>query len=145
MNRIYNENQANCILHEEMKAYESSRRLKPKERKSLREWVAEGNSVFRNPFYVFNSEGNHLDYISAYRHCVKEHKTNLRKELKEYERTFTDLTDEERSELCEWVSNGNSVYDNPYLIAYDGGRPVDYIEAIRTAEEIWNNPEYYNC
>ena len=145
MNRTYNENQAYCILHGEMKAYESGRRLKPNERKSLREWVAEGNSVFRNPFYVYDSEGNHVDYISAYRQCIKEYKINLRRELKEYEQTFTDLTDEERNELHEWVTDGNSVYDNPYLIVYDGGRPVDYIEAIRTIEDLRNNPEYYNC
>jgi hypothetical protein len=127
----------------ELKQYEATKRLKANERKSLREWVDEGNSVFRNPFYVYDADGEHMDFISAYRLCVKEHKIELRKELKEYEPTIEDLTDEERNALHEWVSDGNSVYDNPCLIVHEGGRPVDFINAIRTFEEIANNPDYY--
>ena len=122
-------------LHE-LKEYESTRRLKTNERKLLREWVDEYNSVYSNPFYVRDDNGNLVDFLTAYRQCVKEYKVKIRKELKEYERSIVDLTDEERRSLYEWVSDGNSVYDNPCHMAYEGGYPVDYIEAIRTIEEM---------
>jgi len=124
------------IYLRQLKEYESTKRLKADERKSLREWVSEYNSVYRNPFYVYGDDGEPVDYITAYRQCVKEHKIALRKELKEYERSIVDLTDEERSDLREWVSAGNSVYDNPFYVAHEGGYSVDYIQAIRTIDEM---------
>jgi len=123
----------------QLKEYEATRRLKPEERKMLREWVEDYNSVYSNPFYVYDDDGRLLDYITAYRHCVKEHKTTLRKELKEYELSISDLTDTEREDLHDWVSAGNSVYDNPYHMVVEGGCPVDYIEALRTMEEEWES------
>jgi hypothetical protein len=38
----------------------------------------------------------------------------LRRELKEYLVTISDLTADEHKELHEWVADGNSVYDNGY-------------------------------
>jgi len=63
-------------------------------------------------------------------------------ELKAYEATRRLKADERRS-LREWVADGNSVYDNPYHFSDDRGRPFDYIEAIRTAEDMRQNPENY--
>ena len=63
----------------------------------------------------------------------------MRKELKEYEQSISDLTDKEREGLHDWVSAGNSVYENPYYVATEGGYPVDYIEALRTMEEEWES------
>ena len=125
------------IYLRQLKEYEATKRLKPEERKMLREWVEEYNSVYSNPFYVYGDDGRLLDYITAYRRCVKEHKRTLRKELKEYELSIPDLTDKEREGLHDWVSAGNSVYENPYYVATEGGYPVDYIEARRTMEEEW--------
>jgi hypothetical protein len=60
------------------------------------------------------------------------------RQLKEYERTFDDMTPEERKELRGWVEEGNSVYENPCLLWREDGRPMDYISAIRYAEEMAN-------
>ena len=125
------------IYLRQLKEYEATKRLKADERKMLREWVYDWNSVYSNPFYVYDEDGKLMDYISAYRQCVKEYKVKIRKELKEYERSIVNLTDEERIGLHEWVSDGNSVYDNPFYVASEGGYPVDYIEAIRTIEGEW--------
>ena len=128
------------IYQRQLKEYEAARRLKADERKLLREWVADYNSVYSNPFYVYGDDGRLADYISAYRQCVKEYKITLLKELGEYELAIADLTEEERSDLHEWVSNRNSVYDNPYHMVEDDGRtPVDYIEAIRISAEMRGN------
>jgi hypothetical protein len=124
------------IYQKQLKEYEATKRLKAEERKFLREWVADYNSVYSNPFYIYDDDGKPMDYISAYRRCVKEHKIELRKELKEYEMSISDLTDKERKDLHDWVSDGNSVYDNPYHAVKCSGCPVDYIEAIRTFEEM---------
>jgi len=142
MNRIYNQNNLDFMLHEEMKEYEAARRLKPDERKSLLDWVAEGNSVYNNPFYVYDDYGT-VDYISAYRHCMKEHKRALRKELKAYEYAIANLKVEERDALREWVLGGNSVYDNPYHMTDDYGKPLDFVDAVRTAAELMEYEEHY--
>jgi hypothetical protein len=34
------------------------------------------------------------------------------------------------------LASGNSVYDNPYCISDDSGRPMDYIGAIRVNLEM---------
>jgi hypothetical protein len=110
---------------------------------SLMEWVANGNSVNRNPLYAYGDDGKQLDYTSAYRHCAKEYKKELRRDLGEYERAIADLTDEERTSLHLWVANGNSVYENPYHMTDDSYRPIGYIKAIRITEELWGNSEHY--
>ena len=112
-------------LHDEMKDYVAARRLKPQERKSLSEWVAEGNSVRSNPFYVYGVDGKLIDYISAYRFCVKEHKAELHRELREYQHKITNLSEKERDDLRKWVLEGNSVYDNPYHMTGDNGNPIN--------------------
>jgi len=143
MSLTYMKSTAARIPNEELKAYEATRRLKSDERKSLREWVADGNSVCRNPFYINSEDGKQVDYISAYRQCAKEYKKELCRDLREYERSIEDLTDEERTSLHLWVADGNSVYENPYHMADDSYRPLDYIEAIRLTEDLWKNSELY--
>ena len=136
MNYTYKEN--------DLKEYEAAiGYMKKEERQYLREWVVGGNSVQSNPFYVYGDDGRLIDYISAFRHCIKEHKKELRKELKEYETSITDLTDEEKSDLRKWVAAGNSVKSNPYEMCDGGCRPLDYIEAIRITEDMRQNPKDY--
>ena len=60
------------------------------------------------------------------------------RQLKEYMETFGYMSPEERKELREWVDEGNSVYENPCLLWHEDGRPMDYISAIRFAEEMAN-------
>ena len=68
----------------------------------------------------------------------------LRRELKQYETSFDDLTPVERKELHEWVADGNSVRDNPSLIAGEDGNPLCYIAAIRLIADMRNHPEDYS-
>ncbi len=65
----------------------------------------------------------------------------LIKELKEYEKTFTDMTREEKHLLHMWVRNGNSPYDNGDYVCDDSGYPMDYVSTLRFWADI---QEYYN-
>ena len=56
-------------------------------------------------------------------------------ELYEYE-ADPPMTDEERTLLLEWVQSGHSVHDNPYMGVYEGGAPIDFIDAHREMEEM---------
>jgi len=73
----------------------------------------------------------------------KEIRNVLRRELKLYEASFADLLPDERKALHEWVTDGNSVRDNPSLIAGENGSPLCYIAAIRLVTDMWNYPEDY--
>ena len=57
--------------------------------------------------------------------------TELRRELKQYEASIDDLTQDERNMLHKWVADGKSVYDNAYWLAGEDGNPLCYIEAER--------------
>jgi len=123
-----------AILQRELKEYEASiKRMKAEERKSLYEWVDDDNSVYSNPFYIYDEDGRLVDYIAAFRQCMKEYKVELRRELKKYEAAIDNLTDEERQGLREWVAGDNSVYNNPYYLSDGRGNPIDFIEAIRVS------------
>jgi len=67
----------------------------------------------------------------------------LRRELKQYETSFADLKPDELKALHEWVADGNSVRDNPSLIAGEDGNPLCYITAIRLVADMWNNSGDY--
>lgn len=60
----------------------------------------------------------------------------LMQQLKEYERE-TEMTKEERRLLHQWVASGRSPYDNGDYI-YGAGGPIDFISALRTAQELQN-------
>lgn len=64
----------------------------------------------------------------------RETREFLMQELKEYERE-TEMTKEERRLLHQWVASGRSPYDNGDYI-YGAGGPLDFISALRTAQEL---------
>ena len=75
---------------------------------------------------------------------MKDVRAMLRKELREYEAKIGDMTPEERNELHKWVAAGNQAICNPYYLCGDGGHPLDYITAIRIAEDMRRNPADYH-
>jgi len=58
----------------------------------------------------------------------------LSKRLHEYE-AATEMTEEERKELREWVADGHDPLDNPWYIYGENGWPMDYIQAMH--ETMW--------
>ncbi len=60
----------------------------------------------------------------------------LIKQLKEYERSFTDMTKEERHLLHMWVRKGNSPYDNGDYVCDGGGYPLDFVSTLRFWEDV---------
>lgn len=65
----------------------------------------------------------------------KNIKSFLRKEMKEYIKKIGYITKDEKNDLREWVESGNSVNSNPYYYSDEYGNPMDYISAMRVAEE----------
>jgi hypothetical protein len=59
----------------------------------------------------------------------------LKREATQYKTTM-DMSQMERQCLDDWVKDGNSVYDNPWCIADEQGRPMDYISAIRVVDDL---------
>ena len=55
----------------------------------------------------------------------------LLNEMKRYLTLVTDASEEEISELKEWVAEGNSPYANPWYIADERGTELPFIEARR--------------
>jgi hypothetical protein len=43
----------------------------------------------------------------------------------------TTMTAEERRRLRKWIADGNDAADNPWLMAGEDGRPLDFITAWR--------------
>ena len=54
----------------------------------------------------------------------------LKREVAEYMDALK-ATQAERRELLAWVQDGNSVYDNPWYMADEQWRPIDYISTVR--------------
>jgi len=46
------------------------------------------------------------------------------------------VSQDERQELIDWIDTGNSVYDNPWNMADESGRPMDYLTAIRVNDDL---------
>jgi len=78
------------------------------------------------------------------KYTKKDLKDILRKELKKYKAEIGSITPEEQKELHEWVAAENSPYDNPYWLYGDNGYPMDFIDAMRTDEDMRINPGDYN-
>ena len=53
------------------------------------------------------------------------------RQLRKYLKSIGSLSFEEKSELTEWVDDGNSVYDNPFDLYDEKGRPLDFITGLR--------------
>jgi hypothetical protein len=73
----------------------------------------------------------------------KEIRAYLRGQLNGYESTVGDMAERERTGLHKWVSDGNSVYENPCLYSGGNGCPMDYISAVRLGEEMTAHPERF--
>ena len=65
---MYTKREIRNVLRRELKQYEASvGDLSPDERKELHQWVADGNSVYENAFWLAGEDGNPLCYIAAMR------------------------------------------------------------------------------
>ncbi len=65
----------------------------------------------------------------------KERKAFLKRESAAYLKA-NDMTPEERKDILVWIKSGESVRENPWLMTDDYGVPMDYLSAMRTAEEL---------
>lgn len=63
---------------------------------------------------------------------IKEY---LQREAAEY-MAATDMSPAERQDLIGWIRDGNSVYDNPWLMTDESGCLMDYVQAMRTADDL---------
>lgn len=61
--------------------------------------------------------------------------SSLWKELREYE-SRTQMTQQERQALHEWVLDGNSVYENSSMGTDEAGRPLAFLDVYRYEKEI---------
>lgn len=59
----------------------------------------------------------------------------LSETLKEYE-AKTDMTNDERLALYDWVSAGYSPYNNPYHMSDENGGPMDFVSAMQLSDEM---------
>lgn len=66
---------------------------------------------------------------------MNEIEIRVRKVLNEYE-IDNPMSNEEREALYEWLMDGNSIYDNPYLYMDEYGNPMKFLLAYRIDEEI---------
>ena len=57
--------------------------------------------------------------------------------------TVGDITEDEMHALKEWIADGNSIYDNPYALCDGSGRPMDFINGLRTELDMYWNPSDY--
>ena len=75
----------------------------------------------------------------------KEHRKICRREMTRYLKDFPDATPEEKRALNSWVRSGHSPYENGDFISAESGGPMDFINAIRFQEEMYQeylkNPE----
>lgn len=62
--------------------------------------------------------------------------TYLNEELDKFKETHT-MTQDELDAIEIWVNNGNSVYNNPYMVYGENGLPLDFLTAYRDNEEIY--------
>jgi len=68
------------------------------------------------------------------------------RQLRNYLKSIGSLSFEEKTELREWVDIGNSVYDNPFDLYDEKGRPLDFITGLRILIETRDRiPDSYYC
>lgn len=46
------------------------------------------------------------------------------------------VTDEEYRELCSWIASGNSIHANPWYMAGEDGRELDFLTARQVMMEM---------
>jgi hypothetical protein len=54
-----------------------------------------------------------------------------------------DITEDERRSFRAWLAAGNRIYDNPYSLYDESGRPMDFISGCRIGADMWENPSGY--
>ena len=65
---MYTKREIRKVLRRQLRQYEASiGALTPDERRALHEWVADGNSVYDNPFGIADEDSRPSCYISAIR------------------------------------------------------------------------------
>ena len=70
--KTYSKKEIKNELRKQLKQYEVAvGDITPKERKALRKWVADGNSVYDNPYWLAGEDGNSLCFIAAIRLVVE--------------------------------------------------------------------------
>jgi hypothetical protein len=65
----------------------------------------------------------------------KERRAFLKSEAAAYLKA-NDMTPAERQDLLAWIKSGESVRDNPWLMTDEDGVPMDYLSAMRVAEDL---------
>jgi len=83
-------------------------------------------------------------YIKKQIFTKREISAELRRELRQYEASFDSLTPAERKDLHDWVAEGNSLHNNPGLLAQENGCPFCFIEGTRILADMQSNPDDYN-
>ena len=57
-----------AVLREQLREYKGIiGNLTADEKKDLHQWVAGGNSVYENPYFLYDESGNPMDFISSRR------------------------------------------------------------------------------
>jgi len=83
-------------------------------------------------------------YLDIYESIWAAERETQRALLKKYEDSIGEITQAEQKELYEWVTVGNSPFDNQWGYVDEDCRPLGFIETIRLIEDMTNNPEDYN-
>jgi len=78
------------------------------------------------------------------KYTKKELKDMFRDQFRRYKAETGPLAPDELKGLNKWADNGNSPYDNPYSLYGEDGRPMDFIDAMRTDEDMRRNPVNYH-
>jgi hypothetical protein len=66
---------------------------------------------------------------------AKDIKAFIKHEAAAYLKT-QKMTPPERKDLLEWVKDGNSVHNNPWLLYSEEGHPLDFLDAMRITEDL---------
>ena len=67
---------------------------------------------------------------------LQERKHTIRQELRDFENTYP-MTLSEKKEVHKWISDGNSIYTNPWYWYYGNGNEMNYLDALRFEEELY--------
>jgi len=69
--------------------------------------------------------------------AMKSRESLIKQWLRDYLGEIGDLAAEEKINLRAWVADGNSPYENPFYYYKDNGYPMDYINAVRVCEKLY--------
>ena len=92
-----------------------------------------------------------FDYDTVDPETLKEWEAEIRqknwRDMRDYLKQFPDATPEEKKALRSWVRSGHSPYENGDYIATESGGPMDFINALRFLEDVYQeylkDPEGY--